>query len=68
MKATHIEEEEKLWKGQLYLSHTSEITTKLLYKKFYRNNDVTILFGKWNHILHQQSNDYYKELIESPKK
>lgn len=48
----------KLWAGQLYLSHTSEITAKLLYKKFYRKTDVTILYGKWTRILREQAISY----------
>lgn len=50
-----VEKDAKLWQGQLYLSHTSEIVAKLLYKKFYRKTDVTILYGKWSTILRQQA-------------
>lgn len=62
------EKEVKLWEGQLYLSHTSEISAKLLYKKFYRKNDVTVLYGKWTTILRQQAGlffGYNKSSIES---
>lgn len=50
-----LDKDAKLWAGQLYLSHTSEIVAKLLYKKFYRKTDCTILYGKWTTILREQA-------------
>lgn len=53
-----MDKDAKLWAGQLYLSHTSEIVVKLLYKKFYKNADTTILYGKWHTILREQNKAY----------
>ena len=56
-----VDQDAKLWAGQLYLSHTSEIVAKLLYKKFYRNTDCTILYGKWSRILREQHKKMHLE-------
>jgi hypothetical protein len=50
----NVEVEVKPWDGQVFLSHTSEIVCKLLYKKFYRHPDCTILYGKWSTVLVEQ--------------
>lgn len=50
------------WAGQLYISHTGEATCKLLYKKFFRKTDCTILHGPWKQILLEQQKAYYNDL------
>jgi hypothetical protein len=52
---------DKPWAGQLYLSHTSEATCKLLYKKFFRKTDCTILHGQWKQILLEQQKIYFQD-------
>lgn len=44
----------KPWEGQLYLCHSSAIVCKLLYKKFFRKTDTTVIYGSWKHVLLQQ--------------
>jgi hypothetical protein len=46
--------ENKPWEGQLYLCHSSAIVCKLLYKKFFRKTDTTVIYGQWKHVLLQQ--------------
>jgi hypothetical protein len=58
--ATTMQEnrENKPWEGQLYLCHTSEIVCKLLYKKFFRKQDTTVIYGHWKQVLLQQQRAY----------
>lgn len=44
----------KPWEGTLYLCHSSEIVCKLLYKKFFRKQDTTVIYGQWKQVLMQQ--------------
>lgn len=55
------ERDTKPWAGQLYLSHAGEPTCKLLYKKFYKKIDTTILHGYFKHILLSQNQRPLKE-------
>lgn len=48
----------KPWDGQLYLCHTSAIVCKLLYKKFFRKTDTTVIYGQWKNVLLQQQRAY----------
>ena len=48
----------KPWEGQLYLCHSSAIVCKLLYKKFFRKTDTTVIYGQWKQVLLQQQRIY----------
>eukprot|EP00026_Physarum_polycephalum_P000524 Phypoly_transcript_00525.p1 GENE.Phypoly_transcript_00525~~Phypoly_transcript_00525.p1 ORF type:complete len:758 (+),score=90.30 Phypoly_transcript_00525:142-2415(+) len=51
--------ETKPWAGQLYISHCGEATCKLLYKKFFRKTDCTILHGPWKQMLLEQQKAHF---------